>query len=126
MGVLFARVALVASVIVAAASSHVVQADPVYYDKSTCTRDWEPAKANAMPAVAAFGNARLNVYVNVRGTVDRVELVEGDPRSALVKQLLAAAPKMKFTPARCDGKVVDELDHLSYRIPLRPLASPSP
>ncbi|HEY6237271.1 MAG TPA: energy transducer TonB [Candidatus Elarobacter sp.] len=92
----------------------------MYFDKTTCTQNWEPAKAAAFPSVSAFGVARLDVFVNDHGTVDRVQLVEGDAHSDLVKQLLAAAPKMKFTPARCDGKIVAELDHLSYRISPRP------
>jgi TonB family protein len=124
MGVLLARIAIAAIAITVSATS--VNADPIYYDKTTCTTDWQPAKAAAFPAVSAFGNARVEVFVNDHGTVDRVQLVEGDPHSALAKQLLAAAPKMKFTPARCNGKVVAELDHLSYRIPIHQAEAAKP
>jgi TonB family protein len=114
MGVFLGRIGIIVVGIAVTASS--ATAAPIYYDKTTCARDWEPAKADAFPSVGAFGTVRLDVFVNDHGGVDRVQLVEGDSHSALAKQLLAAAPKMTFTPAKCDGKIVAELDHLSYRI----------
>lgn len=86
--------------------------DPNYYpahELDSYPRPVSPLKFDH-PAGAAPdgtpGRAQLMLQINEHGTVDRVSIVEAEPRGRFEDELRAALIQTQFIPARKDGRPV--------------------
>ena len=82
--------------------------DPVYYparDLDSYPRPVAPLKLVVAPD-GMSGKAQLILQINEHGTVDRVSVVETEPRGHLEDELRALLLQTQFLPALKDGRPV--------------------
>ena len=86
--------------------------DPVYYpagELDSYPRPVAPLKLGHPAGIApdgTSGRAQLMLQINEHGTVDRVSIVEAEPRGQFEDELRAALIQTQFLPALKDGRPV--------------------